>query len=325
MARDPIISVLMPVRNSRQYVEKAVKSILGQSYSSFELIIMDDQSEDGTSELLRKLANSDSRIIVTRNQKWQGVTRSLNIGLSRVRGHFVARQDADDWSAISRFEKQLAYLQCHPDLALVGTWASKVDQEGTLLEIKEWPTDPDEIEQHLLRRNVIAHGSVLGRRELFVQCGGYREEFELSQDRDLWLRAVEQFKLGNVPEPLYSLRIHRESVSANSKQAKRITGRVIHHCVRLREKEGIDAFGARYSGPLETMQKENTMKSRSYRLLLALPENAGLKQTSKNVGTLLLCILLWPENNPAWKEMRWIIRNLSARLLNACKLCCFIF
>jgi glycosyltransferase involved in cell wall biosynthesis len=325
VARDPTISVLMPVRNSRQYVEKAVKSILGQSYSSFELIIMDDQSEDGTSELLRKLASGDSRIIVIRNQQWQGVTRSLNIGLSRARGHFIARQDADDWSVAGRFESQLAYLQGYPDLALAGTWVTKVDHEGTFLEIKEWPTEPDQIKKSLLRKNVIAHGSVLGRRELFNRCGGYREVFEVSQDRDLWLRAAEQFRLGNVPKPLYSLRIHRGSVSANRKQAKRITGRVIHHCVRMREKEGIDAFGARYSGPLETKQKENTMKSRSYRLLLALPENAGLKQTSKNVGTLLLCILLWPENNPAWKEMRWIIRNLSARLLNACKLCCFIY
>jgi len=301
----------MPARNSRQYVERAVKSILEQSYSSFELIIMDDQSEDGTGELLRRLAKRDSRIILVRNQERQGVTRSLNIGLSRAQGDFIARQDADDWSAICRFERQLAYLECHPDLALVGTWASKVDHEGTLLEIKEWPTDPDKIEQHLLGRNVIAHGSVLGRRELFVQCGGYREEFEISQDRDLWLRAVEQFRLGNVPEPLYSLRIHRESVSANSKQAKRITGQVVRHCADMRRNKGVDVFHTPYGGKATPQINQQFRKVRSHRVLLSLPEHKGLSQVSKNLSLLVLCLTWWPANEPAWVELLWLLKHAA--------------
>ncbi len=315
MARGPTVSVIMPVRNSRQYVEKAAKSILEQSYSSFEFIIIDDQSEDGTSELLRKLANSDSRIIVIRNQKWQGVTRSLNIGLSRVRGHFVARQDADDWSAINRFERQLAYLQAYPDLALAGTWVNKVDHEGTLLEIKEWPTEPDQIKEGLYRKNVIAHGSILGRRELFDRCGGYREGFEVSQDRDLWLRAVEQFRLGNVPESLYSLRIHGGSVSANRKQKKRISRGVTRHCADLRHNKGVDGFHTPFGGKPRLKPNADIRTIRSYRMLLSLPEHKGLIQVSKNLIMLVLCLAWWPANKPAWFELWWILKYAARAVI----------
>ena len=315
MARDPTISVLMPVRNSREYVERAVKSILEQSYSSFELIIIDDQSEDRTSELLRKLASGDSRIIVIRNQQWQGVTRSLNIGLSRARGDFIARQDADDWSVAGRFESQLAYLQCYPDLALAGTWVTKVDHEGTFLEIKEWPTEPDQIKKSLLRKNVIAHGSVLGRRELFNRCGGYREVFEVSQDRDLWLRAAEQFRLGNVPEPLYSLRIHRGSVSASRKQAKRITGRVIRHCADMRRNKGVDVFHTPYGGKAKPRINQQFRKVRSHRMLLSLSEHKGLSRVSKNLSMLVLCLTWWPANKPAWVELWWILKHAARAVI----------
>lgn len=308
MPSRPTISVIMPVRNARLYVKRAIDSILDQTFSCFELIILDDASADGTDEVLKEIAKNDSRILLMRNEKRYGVTKTLNIGLGRATGRYIARQDADDWSAKRRFETQLAYLEQNPQLGLVGTWINHVDSSGALLRVKKWPETSEAIRQALVHVNVITHGSILGRYELFSRCGGYREVFKVSQDRDLWLRATEQFALGNVPETLYSLRIHKESVSATHKQQKAITNQIIFDCVDLRRRNGIDIFQTPYAGKAPNSTGVNTRKLRSYDLLLSLPEPRSSRRNLRIVGILSRCIFWWPSNKYAWD---WIASFLK--------------
>src|SRR5258705_775698 len=113
----PQVSVLLPVWNGERHLAAAIESVLGQSFTDFELLIVDDGSTDGSAALIRRYG--DERIRLFENEKNLGVTRSLNLGLAQARGRYVARMDADDLSAPERLARQVAFLDSHPEVALV--------------------------------------------------------------------------------------------------------------------------------------------------------------------------------------------------------------
>ena len=314
---EPILSVLMPVRNSQAYVERAIESILEQSFPSFELIIIDDDSDVETKQILKAWSGRDSRILIETNRARRGVTWSLNRALSLARGSFIARHDADDWSSPQRFQTQLNFLDSNADIALVGTWTIIVDSRGEPMRQKKWPSDPAKIAERLVTQNVITHGSICARKELFERCGGYRDFFPVSQDRDLWLRAIEQFKLSNIPQFLYFLRSHDQSVSAQRKRAKQIAGRVMIDCMEARRRTGRDALGTHYGMPAAVAQVKSHSE-KSYELLFAISGQSA--QDSKyslweESKILAASLLLWPLNRPAWLELWWIFKRTARAVI----------
>lgn len=114
----PAVSVILPVLNEEKYVHEAVESILSQTYSDFELIVVDDDSTDGTLEILRH--DSDYRVRILSNGRNLGITKSLNAEISAARGRYIARQDVDDVSLPGRLEKQIEYMKKHPQIAVLG-------------------------------------------------------------------------------------------------------------------------------------------------------------------------------------------------------------
>ena len=114
----------MGVYDGLPYVRDAVRSVLGQTYKDFELLVIDDCSTDGTAAELERVADGDDRLRIVRNDENVGLTRSLNRGLDEARGEYVARHDADDRSAPERLARQVAYLNANPDVAVVGTGAT---------------------------------------------------------------------------------------------------------------------------------------------------------------------------------------------------------
>jgi glycosyltransferase involved in cell wall biosynthesis len=207
----PVVSVLMGVHNGLPYVGEAVASILGQTLRAIELVVVDDASDDGTSELLAR--QDDPRLVVLRNDHNVGLTQSLNRALATARGRYVARQDADDRSLPDRLERQVAFLERRPDIALCGTWARFIDAHGRLTAIGRPPSDPAALAATLRRGNVVFHGSIAARRDVVTALGGYRPAFRYAQDYDLYLRALERHRLANLPEPLYELRFHAAAIS----------------------------------------------------------------------------------------------------------------
>lgn len=207
----PVVSVLMPVYNAERYVGEAVRSILEQTFSDFEFIVIDDGSTDRSGEQLAELAAGDSRMRLVRRPN-TGYLRALNEGLAYCSGEFVARMDADDVSLPERFERQIDYLRAHPDCLAVGCGMLRIDADGDPICAEPMPTAHEEIVARLLKGlGALPHPGAMIRREAIVAAGGYREAYYGAEDHDLWLRLADRGQLANLPEPLVKCRIHPEN------------------------------------------------------------------------------------------------------------------
>ncbi len=201
----------MSVYNGEPYLRKAVDSILNQTFEDFEFLFINDASTDGTLEILKSY--KDARMKIVNNEKNIGLTRSLNIGLKIAKGEYVARQDADDFSALDRLEKELNFLEINRDYAAVGSFIKVVGESGEELYAIEKPITNKEIRNYLNISNCIAHGSAMIRMNCLYERGFYDESIPKTQDYDLWLRLSEKYKLANLPEYLYFWRRHKGNIS----------------------------------------------------------------------------------------------------------------
>ena len=214
----PRISVLMPTYNAEKFIVQAMESILNQTRSDFEFVIMDDGSTDGTVGFLEHYANSDDRIRLLL-QPHKGVTRALNEGVAAARGVLVARMDADDISHPRRFALQVDFLEQHPEVVAVGCWLEIVDPEGAAISLQRWPVLHDEIDKLLLQGKAgLPHPAAMIRRQTLLEVGAYREDFQVAQDKDLWLRLAERGRLANVPRVLLKYREHPHSIGVRRYQ-----------------------------------------------------------------------------------------------------------
>lgn len=208
----PVVSVIMPVFNCSNFIAEAVESILGQTLRDFELIIIDDCSTDGTTEIIR--GYDDDRIIFIQKPEQSGLVASLNMGIERARGKFIARMDGDDVSTGTRFEIQVAFLDDNPGVVLCGS-AIKLSGDGS---IAYFPQKHEEIKIYLLDFCPFAHPSVLIRKDFIDKYGlRYLAEFEGAEDYELWTRCVWLGKMVNLPEVLLKYREHGGQVSTSNR------------------------------------------------------------------------------------------------------------
>jgi len=213
----PAVSVLVGVHNGAPWVSRAVESVLGQTLADLDLIVVDDGSTDATPTLLA--AVRDSRLIVERQSR-TGLTRALNRALARARAPLIARLDADDVALPARLERQRAFLEGHPDVGLLGTAARVVDEADRELAVIRPPEADPAIRRALIRRNPFVHSSVMARRALVEQVGGYDASFPVAQDYDLWLRLSAVTRMANLPEPLVIRRLIPGRVTAERDSAR---------------------------------------------------------------------------------------------------------
>jgi len=207
---DPKISVIMSVYNGEKYLREAIESILSQTFTDFEFIIVDDGSTDGSLKIIRSYV--DKRIKVINNEENMGLTNSLNKALKKASGDYVARQDADDISLPNRFEEQVKYLDKHPGVALLGTSIYKIDEDGRIVAKIIATASPSKI---LFGENQFSHGTVMFRKEIVDKLGGYDELFRRAQDYELWLRIAKHYEVRILTQILYKLRFHNEAISIN--------------------------------------------------------------------------------------------------------------
>jgi glycosyltransferase involved in cell wall biosynthesis len=211
----PLVTVLMGVRDGGTYLDEAVGSILRQSFTNFEFLIVDDGSTDGTAEKIA--AFRDPRVRLVRNETTLGLTRSLNRGLAMARGALIARQDADDVSHVNRFRAQIDFLEREPQVAVLGTQVRHVDSRGRPRNVPPWPKSTSSlgILWQLLFDGPFVHASVMFRRSIvWGALGGYNEAFVTSQDFELWSRvAAAGHPMRNLPDALVDFRTHTASVS----------------------------------------------------------------------------------------------------------------
>src|SRR5688572_22031959 len=167
----PRVTVLMTVFNDERHVGKAIESVLRQSYTDFELIIVNDGSTDGTEAILARYAASDPRIRVLR-QPNAGTTAAANLGLARAQGQYVARLDSDDLSYPHRLQTEVDFLDRNPDVALVGGGSDIIDDEGQVIGTRNVQTDDPA--RTLLHRCIYQQSDVMFRRDVVLRLGGYR-------------------------------------------------------------------------------------------------------------------------------------------------------
>jgi len=209
----------MPVFNSRPYVSQAVQSILAQSFADFEFIIVDDGSTDGTAEVLRQWAARDCRITVI-HQANKGASAAANRGLEVARGEFYARMDHDDVALPHRLEKQVTFLQQHPDCMAVGGQVLMIDCDGFPIRIPTVPQTHEQIEAAFTHQWSIFHPTLMARAATMRDIGGYSLEFTAIEDLDLFIKLAEKGRLANLPEVLVQYRQHIRSMcyTQNHKQ-----------------------------------------------------------------------------------------------------------
>ncbi|MBK7312919.1 glycosyltransferase family 2 protein [Candidatus Aalborgicola defluviihabitans] len=174
----PVLSVILPVYNAKHFVEHAVVSILQQSYSNFELIIIDDGSFDGTTDILKRLSSQNARIVLLIREN-RGLVASLNEGIRMARGEFIARMDADDVALTQRFTDQIAYLH-RTGYDLCGT---AIQCFGKSELVWRYPSTPAEVEVQLLFDSPYAHPSTMCKASLYKTLG-YRNVFAGAEDYD---------------------------------------------------------------------------------------------------------------------------------------------
>jgi glycosyl transferase family 2 len=211
---DPLVSVVMPVHDGAAFLRPAIDSILRQTCRDFELVVIDDGSGDGTPAILAEAARADPRVrLLRRDRRGAGLTVALGEACAAARGRYLARMDADDVAVPERLDRQVAELEAHRDLAVLGSAMRFLGRAGPLDRILRHPAGPSGLRRHLERANCIAHPTVMMRRGAYEEAGGYRRAFLHAEDYDLWLRIAERHDLANLPEPLLDYRVHERQIS----------------------------------------------------------------------------------------------------------------
>ena len=228
----------MPVFNAGRYLAQAVRSVQLQTLSDFEFIIINDGSTDRSETILREFASEDSRIRLTSRPN-TGYVVALNEGLALARGEFIARMDADDICLPHRFERQVRFLQAHPNVMVVGGRVEIIDEAGRLIIRPDVPLDNESLQQTLLQgKNLIGHPTVMVRRQTMLDLGGYDVDACPAEDLDMWLRVGEVGEVANVPDLILQYRQHAKSVSATKHETQ--VQKTKSACERAWKRRGID-------------------------------------------------------------------------------------
>ncbi|MBU0612613.1 glycosyltransferase [Patescibacteria group bacterium] len=215
---NPAISVIMSAFNGENYLTEAIKSVLDQSFSNFEFIIINDGSIDNSLTIINGFAESDKRITVINNPVNLGLTKSLNIGLKCSKGKYIARMDCDDIAFTDRFEKQYNFLEENLNVFLLGSEAIKIDANGNKLNTVKLVYGSNNIKRVLESKNCLIHPTILFRN---IKGMLYREKFTFSQDYDFYLNLLtKNLLIDNLNQPLiYHRVLNEKSVSSiNLKQ-----------------------------------------------------------------------------------------------------------
>jgi glycosyltransferase involved in cell wall biosynthesis len=208
----PKVTVLMAVYNGERYLREAIDSILTQTFQDFEFLIINDGSIDCSRQII--LSYNDPRIRFVENDRNLGLTGSLNRGLELAAGELIARQDGDDISEPDRLREQVAFLNVNPDVALVGTGYTEIDEMGHEIGEGLLPCDPTTLRWHLLFYCPFVHSSVMLRKSPVIErVGGYNEAFTYAQDLEFWCRIARTFSVANLNQSLLKYRVHSSSMT----------------------------------------------------------------------------------------------------------------
>lgn len=208
--KTPKVSVIMPAYNSEKYIGEAIESILNQTFTDFELIVLNDSPNNKKLEnIVKTYVKKDKRVKYIKNSKNLGVAKSRNILLQKCRGEFVACMDSDDVSLPTRFEKQIKYMKKHPECGVLGTWFQLFEKDTTIIQ------HPERIKIfNILKNQHVGNPTVMMRKSLFDKYDiKYDINYNYCEDFELWSRLIFITEIHNLPEILLRYRWHGTNVS----------------------------------------------------------------------------------------------------------------
>ncbi|MBD2028357.1 glycosyltransferase [Leptolyngbya sp. FACHB-711] len=221
------VSVVLPVFNAENFIAKSVRSILNQTFTNFEFLIIDDGSTDRTFDIIRSLENEDSRIRIFRTSN-RGIVDALNFGILHSSGKYIARMDADDIALPQRFEKQVDFLDKNSNYVIVGNSIGAIDQRGRFLgnfitgQLGPFSPGEDEVSRILNVGAFLLHPTVMYRKDVALRIGGYRKEYEWIEDADFYNRIIKEGFAYCLPEVLLHYRVHLKSVTRTKSHTQQI-------------------------------------------------------------------------------------------------------
>ena len=322
----PTVSLLMGVYNEENFLTGAIDNILNQTHEDFEFIIVDDASTDQSPEIVSSYG--DPRITLLENDTNRGLTYSLNRALEHAAGAYIARQDADDISHPERLERQVEFLEKNEDVAVVGTGAYLIDGDGRVIDRRVPKCDPSF--EDFMEKGHLIHGSIMARRSILEEDGGYNEFFRYAQDQELWLRLAKDHPRANIPDPLYRHRIHDEGVYFSRKDESAMYGKLARDLVTGQtdpdmleklEREGVLAYYEELS-PQRRASFHRDLATRYLRYGHTEPALEECQQAREYepyaLQNLLLSVLA--RTGPGGtKPVRWLMRrylNIKTRVHN---------
>lgn len=214
----PKVSVVMPAYNAEKYIAEAIDSILNQTFTDFEFIIINDGSTDKTKDII--LSYSDPRIVYLENEKNSGIVVTLNKGLERALGEYIARMDADDISYPERFERQVMFLDSHEHIGVVGS-ALQIFGDGIDNQNLFFSDTKEKLKADLLFNSCLAHPTVMFRHSLIQNSSEFYDiRFAGIEDYDLWWRLAQITDLGCINEVLLRYRMHEKQITKDKSAAR---------------------------------------------------------------------------------------------------------
>lgn len=209
------ITVLLPAYNAAPYIREAVDSVLNQTYTDFELLVINDGSTDNTLEILKSYTDPRLRII---DQQNMGLVKTLNKGLSLADSKWIARFDADDVCYPERLQQQMDFLESNPDYILVGSEADYMDEAGNFIFTYKFRYyEDEEMRANGFRQCPVIHSAVTFSRQAVLDAGGYDDDAITFEDHLLWRKLSAYGKMKNLPVPLIKVRFNADSVTIDEK------------------------------------------------------------------------------------------------------------
>jgi len=305
---NPVVSILLPMKNAARYIQATIQSLLNQSFLDFEIIVINDGSDDGCEALVESF--DDKRIKVFQG-KSNGISAALNLALSLAKGRYVCRCDADDLYPVDRLKSQVGWLESHANYIAVAGKFSSMDEQGNVIAEFNTGSEACDLTAELLRGVTRTHlGAFLIKREILAQLKGFREYFVTAEDIDLQLRLGELGRVAYIPENMYFYRIHNSSITHVQSSNKRVFyENTAREFLMQRLNEGLDQLEKGEPPtppPIDDQPSDSKVQivgyllGESWRL-----HNKGYKKKALNVS-IRACVKM-PTNWRVWKNLMMII------------------